>query len=92
MGLACSSLSATDSRSFHFPSDSRQAAKRCCQSPLATLKDGAKFRLRRNCLPDLYDEVKEILDGAKMNLPLMEEVTKRAQKARADNQTNLFEN
>lgn len=34
--------------------------------------------------------VQEILDGAKMNLPLMEEVTKRAQKAKQDNQTNLF--
>lgn len=28
----------------------------------------------------------------RMNLPLMEEVTKRAQKAKADNQTGLFEN
>lgn len=36
--------------------------------------------------------VQEILDGARMNLPLMEEVTKRAQKAKANNQTNLFEN
>lgn len=36
--------------------------------------------------------VQEILDGARMNLPLMEEVTKRAQKARADNQMNLFDN
>ncbi len=34
--------------------------------------------------------IQEILDGAKMNLPLMEEVTKRAQKAKADNQTGLF--
>ena len=34
--------------------------------------------------------VQEILDGAKMNLPLMEEVTKRAQKAKADNQAGLF--
>ncbi len=36
--------------------------------------------------------VQEILDGARMNLPLMEEVTKRAQKAKVDKQTNLFEN
>ncbi|HMS43357.1 MAG TPA: hypothetical protein PKE69_24220 [Pyrinomonadaceae bacterium] len=36
--------------------------------------------------------VQEILDGALMNLPLMEEVTKRAQKAKADNQSSLFEN
>ena len=35
--------------------------------------------------------VQDILDGVKMNLPLMEEVTKRAQKAKADNQTSLFE-
>lgn len=35
--------------------------------------------------------VQEILDGARMNLPLMEEVTKKAQKAKADNQTSLFE-
>ncbi len=34
--------------------------------------------------------VQEILDGARMNLPLMEEVTKRAQKAKTDNQTSLF--
>jgi hypothetical protein len=34
--------------------------------------------------------VQEILDGARMNLPLMEEVTKKAQKAKADNQTGLF--
>ena len=33
--------------------------------------------------------VQEILDGTKMNLPLMEEVTKRAQKAKADNQVGL---
>lgn len=35
--------------------------------------------------------VQEILDGARMNLPLMEEVAKRAQKAKKDNQTSLFE-
>lgn len=29
--------------------------------------------------------------GAKMNLPLIKEVPKRAQKAKADNQTNLFD-
>ena len=34
--------------------------------------------------------VQEILDGVKMNLPLMEEVTKKAQRAKADNQTSLF--
>lgn len=34
--------------------------------------------------------VQEILDGKRMNLPLMEEVTKRAQKAKTDNQTSLF--
>lgn len=36
--------------------------------------------------------VQQILDGARMNLPLMEEVTKRAQKAKQHNQTNLFDN
>ncbi len=34
--------------------------------------------------------VQEILDGAKMNLPLMEEVTKRAQRAKTDKQAGLF--
>ncbi len=34
--------------------------------------------------------VQEILDGARMNLPLMEEVAKRAQKAKANNQVGLF--
>ena len=34
--------------------------------------------------------VQEILDGARMNLPLIEEVTKRAQKAKKDNQNSLF--
>ena len=34
--------------------------------------------------------VQEILNGAQMNLPLMEEVTRRAQKAKTDNQTGLF--
>jgi len=33
--------------------------------------------------------VQEILDGAKMNLPLMEEVTRRAQKSKAENQIGL---
>ena len=36
--------------------------------------------------------VQQILDGERMNLPLMEEVTKRAQKAKADNQSKLFDN
>lgn len=35
--------------------------------------------------------VREILDGARMNLPLMEEVTKKAQKAKVDKQVNLFD-
>ena len=34
--------------------------------------------------------VQEILDGKRMNLPLMEEVTKRAQKAKTSNQVGLF--
>jgi len=34
--------------------------------------------------------VQEILDGAKMNLPLMEEVTRRARKVKADHQAGLF--
>ena len=34
--------------------------------------------------------VQEILDGARMNLPLIEEVTKRANKAKKDNQAGLF--
>jgi hypothetical protein len=33
--------------------------------------------------------VQQILDGARMNLPLMEEVTKKAQKAKTDNQAGL---
>ena len=33
--------------------------------------------------------VQEILDGARMNLPLMEEVTKRAQKMKTDAQIGL---
>ena len=36
--------------------------------------------------------VQEILNGVKMNLPLMEEVTKRAQKAKIDAHPKLFEN
>lgn len=36
--------------------------------------------------------VQEILDGERMNLPLMEEVTKRARKVKKDDQTGLFEN
>ena len=35
--------------------------------------------------------VQEILDGARMNLPLMEEVTKRAQKAKKNNQPSLLD-
>ena len=35
--------------------------------------------------------VQEILDGARMNLPLMEEVTKRANKAKKDNQPSFLE-
>ncbi|MBA2620994.1 MAG: hypothetical protein H0U87_07320 [Acidobacteria bacterium] len=34
--------------------------------------------------------VQEILDGARMNLPLMEEVTKRAQRAKTGGQFGLF--
>ena len=34
--------------------------------------------------------VQAILDGKRINLPLMEEVTKRAQKAKKDNQIGLF--
>ena len=34
--------------------------------------------------------VQEILDGARMNLPLMEEVTKKAQKAKKDDQPSLL--
>lgn len=33
--------------------------------------------------------VQEILDGTRMNLPLMEEVTKKAQKAKSDSQIGL---
>jgi hypothetical protein len=33
--------------------------------------------------------VQEILDGARMNLPLMEEVTKRAQKVKTQSQNTL---
>jgi len=33
--------------------------------------------------------VQQILDGARMSLPLMEEVTKRAQKAKSDAQRGL---
>ena len=35
--------------------------------------------------------VQEILDGVRMNLPLMEEVTKRAQTAKRDNQPGFSE-
>jgi Restriction endonuclease len=35
--------------------------------------------------------VQEILDGARMNLPLMEEVTKRAQKVKTENQIKMFD-
>ena len=34
--------------------------------------------------------VQEILDGARMNLPLMEEVTKQANKAKKDVRSNFF--
>lgn len=34
--------------------------------------------------------VQQILDGERMNLPLKEEVTKRAQKAKVENQAGLF--
>ena len=34
--------------------------------------------------------VQEILDGARMNLPLIEEVTKKAQKAKKDDQPSLL--
>ena len=34
--------------------------------------------------------VQEILDGARMNLPLVEEVTKKAQKAKKDDQPTLL--
>ena len=34
--------------------------------------------------------VQEILDGARMNLPLVEEVTKKAQKAKKDDQSTLL--
>ncbi|MDQ3133167.1 MAG: hypothetical protein M3Q99_20760 [Acidobacteriota bacterium] len=33
--------------------------------------------------------LQEILDGVRMNLPLMEEVTKRAQKTKSDAQVGL---
>ena len=33
--------------------------------------------------------VQEILDGVRMNLPLVEEVTKKAQKAKKDDQPSL---
>ncbi len=34
--------------------------------------------------------VQEILDGKQMNLPLMEQVTKQAQRAKSNNQAALF--
>ncbi len=34
--------------------------------------------------------IQEVLDGARMNLLLMEEVTKKAQKAKKDEQPNLM--
>ena len=34
--------------------------------------------------------VQQILDGERMNLPLMEEVTKKAQKAKKDDQPSLL--
>ena len=55
-------------------------------------KEAGKFK------PEMYPAfdrlqivtVQEILDGARMNLPLLEEVTKKAQKAKTDNQPNLL--
>ena len=35
--------------------------------------------------------VQEILNGARMSLPLMEEVTKKAQKGKKDDQPSLLE-
>ena len=34
--------------------------------------------------------VQEILDGERINLPLMEEVTKKAQKSKKDDQPSLL--
>lgn len=34
--------------------------------------------------------IQQILDGERMNLPLMEEVTKKAQKAKKDDQPSLL--
>ncbi len=34
--------------------------------------------------------IQQILDGTRMNLPLMEEVTKKAQKAKKDDQPTLL--
>lgn len=35
--------------------------------------------------------VQQILDGERINLPLVEEVTKKAQKAKSDEQPSLLE-
>ncbi len=55
-------------------------------------KEAGKFQ------PDMFQPfdrlqivtVQEILDGARMNLPLVEEVTKKAQKAKKDDQPTLL--
>ena len=62
-------------------------------APMITFaKQQAKFK------PEMYQAfdrlqivtVQEILDGARINLPLMEEVTKKAQKAKKDDQPSLL--
>lgn len=56
------------------------------QKPRFKLDDFAAFE-RLQLL-----SVRDILDGNRMNPPLVQEVTKQAQRAKADNQTNLFDN
>lgn len=59
---------------------------------LVEAKEAGKFK------PEMYQPfdrlqivtVQEILDGARMNLPLVEEVTKKAQKAKTDVQPGLL--
>ena len=57
-----------------------------------TLSDMSLSAMKTNVTFDRLQivTVQDILDGNRMNLPLMEEVTKRAQKAKADAHPSLF--
>ncbi len=58
---------------------------------IAEAKSAGQFRTEHYPAFDRLQiiTVQDILDGNRMNLPLMEEVTKRAQRAKADAQIGL---